>query len=240
MAATTDQKKARLLDLLINVGELVRDGNRDIDQVSDVLQVIKDGQGGAEQLLAAFQQRAIPKPAPKPVEPEPLLEALGTVKIYSTSEQFIARNKFVLNYGRKAKPGVRIAYLDDNFKVWYLDKVEEPMPETVLRYAKLTRPARDDDIRAEIGAEFEQTALAQIFGLMSDQPNGEPGILLTDLWNVFYVPDIHGSLRAVSVRWGASAGGWSVSAGSVGHPGGWRDGHRVFSRNSSFSETVAV
>ena len=240
MAATTDQKKARMFDLLITVGELVRDGRRDIDEVCDVLQVIKDEQDGAEQLLAALQQRAIRKPAPKPMEPEPLLEALGTVKIYSTSEQFIARNKFVLNYGRKAKPGVRIAYLGDNFKVWYLDKVEEPMPETVLRYAKLTRPARDDDIRAEIGAEFEQTALAQIFGLMSDQPNGEPGILLTDLWNVFYVPDIHGSLRAVSVHWHTSAGGWRVFARSVENPSRWAGGNRGFSRNSDSSETVAA
>ena len=41
MIAMTDQK-ARLLDLVTGVLEMTRDGNRDIGEVSQVLQVIKD------------------------------------------------------------------------------------------------------------------------------------------------------------------------------------------------------
>lgn len=49
--ATTDQK-ARLLDLMTGVLEMVRDGNRNIDQVSAMLQVIKDDPEFAMRLLA--------------------------------------------------------------------------------------------------------------------------------------------------------------------------------------------
>lgn len=49
--ATTDQK-ARLLDLTTGILEMVRDGNRDIGQVSAVLQAIKDDPEFAARLLA--------------------------------------------------------------------------------------------------------------------------------------------------------------------------------------------
>lgn len=49
MTATTDQK-ARLLDLTTGVLELVRDGKRSIEDVSDVLQIIKDNQDFLMQL----------------------------------------------------------------------------------------------------------------------------------------------------------------------------------------------
>ena len=168
----------------------------------------------------------------------PLLDFVGTVKIPAAAK-FIIQEKFVLNYGKKAKPGVRIAYLSDNFKQWFLDKIEEATPEAVLRYAKLTRAALDDEIRAEIGAEFEQTTLAQIFALMALQPDGREGALLTNWWaTIFYVPDVKGVLRVVLVYWHADDGGWSVHAYSVGLPSGWHVGHRAFSRNSS--ETMAA
>lgn len=51
MAATTDQK-ARLLDLTIGVLELTRDGNRNIEDVNAVLQVIKNDSNFASRLLA--------------------------------------------------------------------------------------------------------------------------------------------------------------------------------------------
>ena len=52
MVATTDQK-ARIFDLLIGVGELVRDGKRDATQVAGVLQTIKDDPAFAERLLVS-------------------------------------------------------------------------------------------------------------------------------------------------------------------------------------------
>ncbi|MBI2624717.1 hypothetical protein HYW67_04530 [Candidatus Parcubacteria bacterium] len=51
MVATTDQK-ARLLDLTTGMLEMVRDGNRDIEQVSAVLQVIKEDPKFVVRLLA--------------------------------------------------------------------------------------------------------------------------------------------------------------------------------------------
>ena len=39
--ATTEQRKARLLDLTTSILELARDGNRDFDEIIDVFQVIK-------------------------------------------------------------------------------------------------------------------------------------------------------------------------------------------------------
>ena len=52
MAATTSQK-ARLLDLVTGVLELVRDGNREASEVADVLQVVKEESGFAKRLLAS-------------------------------------------------------------------------------------------------------------------------------------------------------------------------------------------
>lgn len=42
MFATTEQRKARLLDLTTSILEMARDGKRDYDEVIDVFQVIKD------------------------------------------------------------------------------------------------------------------------------------------------------------------------------------------------------
>jgi hypothetical protein len=52
MTATTDQK-ARLLDLTTGVLELVRDGKRDINSVSAVLQTIKDDRDFVTRLLGS-------------------------------------------------------------------------------------------------------------------------------------------------------------------------------------------
>lgn len=51
MVAKTDQK-ARLLDLVTGVLELTRDGKRDVGEVADVLQVVKDDPKFARRLLS--------------------------------------------------------------------------------------------------------------------------------------------------------------------------------------------
>ncbi len=220
MAATTDQQGARMFSLLIGVGELVRDGNRDAEQVLEVLQIIKSHQDFAVRLLASKIDTEAPK--------SPFLEVLGTVSIPAMTERFVTKQKFVVDTSRKAR--VKVSYLGHNFQTWFLEKVEEPAAEVTLRYARLSRGARDNEIRAELGTGFEETTLAQIYYLMEHQPNGEDGVLLTDWWNVFYPRDIRGVLHAVSVDWGGD--GWRVRAYSVDHLDGWGDGGRVFSRNS--------
>lgn len=171
-----------------------------------------------------------------PRKTDALFQVLGTVTIPATTERFVARDKFILNYGKNAKPGVRISYLDDNFSAWFLDKVEEPATEITIRCARLTRSELDGPITAELG-DHKETTLAQIYWLMERQPNGDKGRLLTNGWaTVFYAPDVNGVLRAVVVGWRGL--GWIMCATSVEYPSGWRDGAQVFSRNSLVAVAV--
>lgn len=151
-----------------------------------------------------------------------LLQEVGIVTIQATV-RFLAVERFVLNYGSKAKPGVRISYLGENLKTWFSGKTEEPMVATKLRYVVLVRYAFDAPIFAELGDKAKST-LAQIWALMELQPNGQAGVLLTNgQANIFYVDG-----RVVDVHW--NDGGWDVNAPPVTYPFGWRDGYRVFSR----------
>ncbi len=225
MVATTDQK-ARMFDLTAGVMELVRDGNRNIGEVCDVLQIIKEDVNFAPRLLGQAT-----KPAPKPS----LLKLIDTVTIPATAE-FVARDKFVRGIGDPAT--VQISYVGDNFTTWFVPKIERSVAaETSLRYAKLTASTVDAPIRAVIGSEFEETTLAQIYTLIERQKNGEKGVFLNNGYaNIFYVKDVNGVLRAVDVRWSVS--GWHVDAYSVTDPNEWFDGYQVFSRNSSVAVAV--
>lgn len=175
-----------------------------------------------------------------PLKPEnpPLLEKIGTVTIKAATEKFVAREKFQLNYGKEAKPGVSIAYLGDNFTSWFLEKTEEPKPETALDYSKLMRPSLDTPIMEELG-EAKETMLVEIYALMERQAKGEEGVLLTNGWaNIFYVRDANGTLRAVRVDWDSVNEGWHVLADPVTYSSRWSVGNQVFSRNSSVPVAV--
>ncbi|MBI3304741.1 hypothetical protein HYZ80_00210 [Candidatus Parcubacteria bacterium] len=186
-----------------------------------------------EAMQRAFLGALMPpeeKPAPAAIAVLSLLEEIDTITIPATAERFVARDKFVLNYGDRAKPGVRISYLGENFNNWFLGKTEGPTAEATLRYARLTRPELAGPILAELG-DRKETTLAAIYVLMERQPNGKSGTLLNNGWaNVFYVPDRKGMLRAVFVYWFGNV--WYVNAYSVEHPNRWDDGYQVFSRNS--------
>jgi len=170
-------------------------------------------------------------PAPKPRTN--LLEPVSTIVIPATTGTFVAKEKFVQDTGRKAK--VKISYLGDNLKSWFLSgkgKTEDPITEQTLRYGKLRKSSVDAPIIAELGGnEKAETTLTEVFSLMEKQPNGEEGALLNNgWWNILYVKDQNGVLRAVLVYW--LVDGWNVYARSVGDPYGWYDGYQVFSRNS--------
>jgi predicted metal-dependent peptidase len=99
-----------------------------------------------------------------------------------------------------------------------------------LRVSQLKKNSLDKPILAELGDKAE-TTLSAIWELLTKQPNGESGVLLTNGYaNIFYVRDAKGVLWAVGARW--SSGGWYVCASSVEGPGGWNEGSQVFSRNS--------
>jgi len=160
-----------------------------------------------------------------------LLNFIDIVEIDATTEKFIAKDKFVVDTGRKAK--VKISCVWDNFMDNFLDKVEDPIEKSTLRYAKLMKDSVDKPIIEESGGKDKvETTLTKMFSLMEKQGNGEDGVLLTNGYaNIFYIRDAKGVLWAVLCRWGVL--GWYVRAFSVESPGRWDAGCRVFSRNSS-------
>ncbi len=158
-----------------------------------------------------------------------LLELVGTVKVNISK-------KFILGKYLSDNPGkIKFYYLSDNFKEWFLSgngKIEDPVGEQELCYAKLTKASVDGPIIEELGGEAKaETTLSEVHALLEKQSKGQEGALLTSGYtNIFYVRDTAGVLRAVDVRWFAD--GWLVRARSVGRPDGWDAGDRVFSRNS--------
>jgi len=168
-----------------------------------------------------------PKPVPSTTG---LLIPVGTTIVAATTTLFVARDRFVVNTGKKAP--VKISYLGDNFKDWFLRKEEQSFEGSTLKYGKLFRSSVDGPILKELGGEAEaETTLTELYALMEVQKNGEKGILLTNGYaNIFYVRDAAGSLRAVFARW--YDGGWYVYAYAVTNPGAWFGGGQVFSRDS--------
>jgi hypothetical protein len=172
-------------------------------------------------------------------EPKPqsaLFISVGTVTVAATTTLFVARDRFIVNIGKKAP--VKISYLGDNFKDWFLRKEEQPFAGSTLKYGKLSRYSLDGPILAELGGEAEaETTLTELFSLMEAQKNGESGTLLTNGYaNIFYIKDVTGRLRAVSAHW--RGGGWFVDANAVTCPLSWRDGYQVFSRDSRLSSAA--
>ena len=165
-----------------------------------------------------------------------LLEFISTINISATTGRFVTRDKFKL----KKNSGI-CSYLGDNFTNWFLGKIEEPIGEQTLRYAKLRKSSLDSPIISELGGEEKaETTLAEVFSLMDKQFSGEEGVLLTNGWaNIFYVKDRSGVLRSVIVYW--YDGGWGADAYEVSYPYGWHAGNQVFSRNyPSVPQELAV
>ena len=161
---------------------------------------------------------------------ELLLTSCGTIQVPATTTPFIAAEHFVRNIGDDAS--VKISFIGDNFQKWFLGKQEEPFVGSTVRYGMLTRRSVDTPIITELGGpEKAETTLTELFFLMSKQPRKEEGTLLTNGYaNIFYIKDVEGVLRAVSVRWRDD--GWRVHAYAVENPSEWREGSQVFSRNS--------
>ena len=175
--------------------------------------------------IALFIKAVEDKPKGAPLEPELLLEAIGTVTISATGE-FITKDKFVVNTSRKAP--VRISYLGNNFKTWFLGKVEKSAGESELCYHKLLKLSLDAPIIAALGDEEKvEIALAQMFYLLEKQGDGKQGVFLTNnCANIFYIRDVNGTLRAVHTDWDGDS--WHVHAYLLGYPW-WRGGSQVFS-----------
>lgn len=161
-----------------------------------------------------------------------LLSAIiSTFSVSATTDKFVAKDKFKEDTGKKSK--VKISYLSDNFKEWFLGKTEVPFAGSTVHGRKLEKNSVDGPILAELGGnEAAETTLTELYVAMAAQPNGENGNLLNNGWaNIFYIKDVNGTLRAVRVRWNDD--GWVVSACTVEYPHEWHADFRVFSRNFS-------
>lgn len=197
-----------------------------------------DNQGSLKNVL---MEALVPPPvviSAKPAKLELLLEYIGGVAISATTGKFVAKEKFVVNTKRNAL--VKISYLGDNMKAWFLNgdgKNEDPISEQTLRYHKLRQSSMDGPIIAELGgAGKSETTLSEMFSLMEKQKHGGDGVLLNNGWaNIFYIKDCAGVLRSVRVYWFGV--GWSVSARSVEIPHRWLVGYQVFSRNSDLKSS---
>ena len=152
-----------------------------------------------------------------------LLRFVTTISVPGVPK-FVAKDRFVSS-------GTITFYLDDNFKTHFLSKVEENVPAADLAVHTLTSYSLDEPIRKELGAQREETTLAYLYELLSRQPKGESGVLLTNGYaTIFYIKDANGKLWAVGVGWDSRYGEWHVRADSITYPDEWHGGYRVFSR----------
>ena len=172
-----------------------------------------------------------------------LLTLVSSTIIPATAEPFHAKKKIVKDISDKAVP--KISYIGDNVKAWFLKGdglIEAPMGESTLYYHKLERSSQDGPIIEALGGKDKAiSTFAQIHALMTNQPNGEKGVLLTNGYvNIFYLKDVNGVLRTVSVYWYVDD--WHVYAFPVEYQLEWHDGSQVFSGNSVLIplEPVAV
>jgi hypothetical protein len=155
----------------------------------------------------------------EPTDP-PTTSALPRVR------QFVASEYFKETASSNAE--IKISWLGATFRQRFLPKVEDDDSGAILRTFVLRKPSRDAEIIAELSTH-DETKLGDLWCLLSLQPNGEPGTLLTNaVPNVFYIRDIDGNLGAVDAVWGGA--GWEIGASSVDAPSQWLAGRRVISR----------
>jgi hypothetical protein len=109
-----------------------------------------------------------------------------------------------------------ISYFGDNFKEWF-GKMEVKPSKVKLKTITLERDMLDKEILSEL--KPKEITLGDLFSNLKTADKME--------WYIAYIRDKDGVLRAVVVFWDVD--GWFVRAYSVGYPGGWFAGYRVFS-----------
>ena len=224
MSTIVDAGSAKLAGLQIDTLSKYRTGQLSLDHWERFVNL------APAEREARFGDWKKPEPT-APTEPTPsILEFVSTVMVNASTGKFVAKDKFKLK-----KDGGICSDIGANFKAWFLKgagKIEDPISEQTLRYHKLQQLSVDGPIITELGGEVKaETTLSEMFPLMEKQKHGEDGVLLNSGWaNIFYIKDIAGVLRAVSVYW--SGDGWYVCAHPVENPRRWCDGDQVFSRNS--------
>lgn len=167
---------------------------------------------------------------------KPLLETLGMVTVKTST--LIAKEKFVFNV--KNNDLVKILYIGENFKKWFLKgwgKIEYPTSHQTVHYHELKRSASDNLIIAKLGGKAKvKTTLSEMFYLMENQGHGEYVVLLKNRRaNIFYINDQNGVLRVVLLSLGSNDC-WQIEAYPIQRSVEWNSGARIFSRSTGMSD----
>ncbi|PIT88405.1 MAG: hypothetical protein COU29_01290 [Candidatus Magasanikbacteria bacterium CG10_big_fil_rev_8_21_14_0_10_36_32] len=160
------------------------------------------------------------------VEGESIVEEIVNLIVVEVTN-FIVSSRFKIDISSESL--VKISAIDDNFKGWFGDKIEEIKKETIPRFHKdLMCASLYQYLIKDFGGEDKvKVSLFGIYELMKIQKNGESGVLLTNGYsNIFYVCDNKEILRAVVVEWGGN--GWYIYARSVNSKKMLFAGDRVF------------
>jgi hypothetical protein len=226
--------------------DLAGDFGNNGDAVSLILKTAFTRANLDETLAKIGKMAASTEPKSSPVS-QTLLIPVGTATVAATEEPIVLSPEVL-------RERYNIKWRGSNFDAWYLGRTLAPFGGSTLAYSKLSRRSVDGPIITELGATFAaRTELIEMLSFVEAQkrgPKSKPGPLLTDgSANISYVEDEirlpedesvaytnetgqKVVLRAVGVHWGSRGGGWRVRANAVTGPGAWRDGHRVFSRDS--------
>ncbi|MFC0241455.1 hypothetical protein [Rhodopseudomonas telluris] len=144
----------------------------------------------------------------------------------SLGDRFVAAQHF--RETASARNGVAISWLGTMFRQRFVTKTEPASARTMLQPLRLRRPARASEIVAWLGDRGEVT-LGELWCLLSLQPNGEQGALLTNaIPNLFFVRDREEKLWTVDVVWGGP--GWEIGASAIDGDRRWEAGAQPFSR----------
>jgi hypothetical protein len=141
----------------------------------------QEGQWAAENVREAIDlfSVAIRKHVAEEKKEEDFFEFIGQIMIPTTTEDFIAKNRFVVDTSKNAS--VKISYVGENFQKRYLQITEKPFSGSTLIGRRLINCVLDEKIIAEIGGEVKAvTTLAEIYGAISKQPKGKKGKLFTN------------------------------------------------------------
>lgn len=147
---------------------------------------------------------------------------------------FVVKDKFQVYLNWCAE--VKIAYINDKFKEWFLEIIEEPeVEQAVLACGKLRAKTRESFLSED--DENKSALVSDIFFKLKKQANGEKGDLITKWFtfktNIFFCEDISGKQRFIFVAWDRKQKGWSIVAKEIdffGYEKKLAKGSRVFFR----------
>ncbi len=144
---------------------------------------------------------------------------------YVTSVQVAGTKKFIAAdaFGANNPAGIKF-FLGDNFKKYFLGKIEENVESVTLNVYH--------EFMAELGAEKRVIKLAHFYELIKAQASGQEGPLLVNGYATiaYGINDENASLWPVNAFWRSFFREWCVGAFSVESPDGWPAGRRVLSR----------